>query len=82
MRIFGQISGIRYLTKLLTGYRTKSVCYPTSGHNPIYLQVDGFEAKGSYKEDIQYHAPMEMIEALVNRSDTCVQGCTKDIEIC
>jgi len=35
--------------------------------------VDGFEAKGSYREEIQYHAPMEMMEALINRSDICVQ---------
>jgi contactin associated protein-like 2 len=35
--------------------------------------VDGFEGKGSYYQAIQYHAPIEMVETLVNRSSTCVQ---------
>jgi len=36
-------------------------------------QVDGFEERGSFYEPIQYHAPNNMIEALINRSSSCVQ---------
>jgi len=36
-------------------------------------KVDGFEEKGSYYQEIQYHAPIQMIETLVNRSRSCVQ---------
>ena len=37
------------------------------------MQVDGFEEKGSFQQEIPYDASMEMMEALINRSSTCVQ---------
>ena len=37
-------------------------------------KVDGFEEKGSFQQEILYDASMEMMEALINRSSTCVQG--------
>ena len=36
-------------------------------------EVDGFDGKGEYKKVIQYYAPYEMMEAMINRSKTCVQ---------
>ena len=37
------------------------------------IKVDGFEEKGGYEKVIQYYAPYEMMEAMINRSKTCVQ---------
>ena len=31
------------------------------------IKVDGFEEKGSYEKGIQYYAPYEMMEAMINR---------------
>lgn len=35
--------------------------------------VDGFHEPGSFKQDIQYDADMEQVEALLNRSSSCRQ---------
>ena len=40
------------------------------GHqNEEATKVDGFEEKGSFSQVIYYDATMEMMEALINRSD-------------
>jgi len=44
------------------------------GHqNEEATKVDGFEEKGSFSQVIYYDATMEMMEALINRSSSCVQ---------
>jgi len=37
------------------------------------IKVDGFDEKGSFLKTIKYFAPYEMMEAMINRSRTCVQ---------
>ena len=37
------------------------------------MKVDGFEEKGSFKQMVHYYAPYQMMEALINRSVSCVQ---------
>ena len=37
------------------------------------VKVDGFDGKGEYEKVIQYYAPYEMMEAMINRSKTCLQ---------
>ena len=35
--------------------------------------MDGFEEKGSYRQHIHYSASLEIMEAMINRSTSCVQ---------
>ena len=44
------------------------------GHsNEHNTKVDGFEERGSFKQTIYYDASMEMMEAMINRSNNCFQ---------
>merc|ERR1712038_1079555 len=37
------------------------------------IKVDGFDEKGSFLKTIKYFAPYEVMEAMINRSRTCIQ---------
>ncbi len=44
------------------------------GHaNEEATKVDGFEEKGSYRQVIHYDTSMDIMEAMINRSKTCLQ---------
>ena len=44
------------------------------GHqNEEATKVDGFDGRGSFRQPIFYDATMEMMEAMINRSKSCVQ---------
>ncbi len=55
--------------------------FPPGGRNITYIghqneeatKVDGFEQRGSYRQTIFYDASMDMMEAMINRSKSCVQ---------
>ena len=41
--------------------------------NEEATKVDGFQERGSFQQKIFYDASMDMMEALINRSHTCIQ---------
>ncbi|GLH10251.1 Neurexin-4, partial [Gryllus bimaculatus] len=54
-------------------YADGSVITEVAHSNTEVTPVDGFDAPGSFQQDIMYEASMSQMEALINRSTSCHQ---------
>lgn len=64
------LSNFLYYPLLTADGRIITAVEHSSSQNTV---VDGYQEPGSFRQDIIYDANRQQLEALLNRSDTCMQ---------